>query len=159
MQDLKEAYKEVMSHWPSGVAILTSEHKEQCYGMTVSSFTSVSLTPAMISVCVDKRAQMSELLQKSQRMAVNILDSRQEALALIFADHDLNMSARFAKTQFKMSALNNPILEHCLGWLDCQIRSFHDTGDHLIYVGEVLEAHATESLSPLIFHRRGFKSF
>src|SRR3989338_10069002 len=96
VSDLVEAYKEVMSHWPSGVTIVTSNFENQSYGMTVSAFTSVSLHPAMISVCIDKKAQMCELLQKSKRFAMNILDHTQVDLAKSFANHKLDMPERFS---------------------------------------------------------------
>lgn len=156
MPELVEAYKEVMSHWPSGVAIVTSAMGEQNYGMTVSSFTSVSLHPAMISICVDKRAQMCDLLSKTQKFAVNILDNTQVDLAKIFANHEISMSERFQQAEFDFSTTQSPVLKQCLGWVDCHVHSFHDTGDHVIYVGEVKKAKTLEQKDPLIYYKRGW---
>ena len=146
MSDLQQAYKEVMSHWPSGVAVVTSVLDSKRYGMTVSSFTSVSLHPPMVSICIDKRAQMCAVLQKTRKFAVNILDNTPVELAQIFSNHDLDMSERFEKANF----------ENCLGFLDCDVHSFHDTGDHVIYVGQILEAHTLEQRDPLIYYKRGW---
>ncbi len=156
MKDLIDTYKEVMSYWPSGVAILTSSHEGHDYGMTVSSFTSVSLHPAMISVCVDKRSQMSFLLEKSKHFAVNLLADTQVDLGKAFASHELSMAQRFEQAEFAKSETLSPVLKHCLGWLDCRLSSLHDTGDHLIYVGEVVKGHAFGEGSPTIFYRRGW---
>ena len=156
MQDLIETYKDVMSYWPSGVAIVTSEHEGQRYGMTVSSFTSVSLHPAMISVCIDKRSQMCLLLQESKHFAVNLLMDTQIDLGKIFASHELSMAQRFEKADFLSHETSSPVLKQCLGWLDCQVSSSHDTGDHLIYVGEVIKGLALGEGSPVIFYRRGW---
>ena len=146
MQDLSEAYKETMSYWPSGVAVVTTEHDGKSYGMTVSSFTSVSLTPPMVSVCIDKRAQMCGLFEKSGQFTIHILKYSQIDLAKIFSNHQLNMSQRFEQAGTK--------LEKALGSLDCKLSSFHDTGDHMIYVGEVRQAGSCEGADPLIFYRR-----
>jgi flavin reductase (DIM6/NTAB) family NADH-FMN oxidoreductase RutF len=154
--DLVEAYKEAMSHWPSGVAIVTSVLGEKNYGMTVSSFTSVSLHPAMVSICIDKRAQMCVLLQNTQKFAVNILDNTQADLAKIFANHEISMSQRFEHADFERSNTESPVLKQCLGWVDCQVHSFHDTGDHVIYVGEVKQAKTLEQKDPVIFYKRGW---
>ena len=156
MPDLVEAYKEVMSHWPSGVAIVTCEFEKQHYGMTVSSFTSVSLHPPMISICVDKRAQLCAILAQSKRFAVNILDSSQVELAKAFADHKLDMSERFSRAEFDLSKTESPVLKQCLGWVDCHVHSAHDTGDHVIYLGEVKKAKTLEQKDPAIFYRRGW---
>ncbi len=156
MKDLIDTYKQVMSYWPSGVAIVTSEHEAQRYGMTVSSFTSVSLHPAMISVCIDKRSQMCLLLQKSKHFAINLLADTQVDLGKAFANHELSMAQRFEKAEFETHETSSPVLKSCLGWLDCRMSSFHDTGDHLIYVGEVLKGHAFGEGSPTIFYRRGW---
>lgn len=156
MPELVEAYKEVMSHWPSGVTIVTCVSGDKRYGMTVSSFTSVSLQPAMVSVCIDKRAQMADLLMAAQKFAVNILDNSQVELAKSFADHDLEMSERFEQAEFEMLETKNPVLKQCLGWVDCTVHSMHDTGDHLIYVGEVQKAKMLEQKDPVIYYRRGW---
>lgn len=156
MSDLVEAYKEVMSYWPSGVTLVTTVFEGEPYGMTVSSFTSVSLHPAMISLCVDKRAQMCEILQKTQRLAVSILDSSQVELAKIFADHQLEMPQRFGEARFEQSDTESPVLAQCLGWVDCHIHSSHDTGDHVIYVAEVKKARTLEQKDPVIYYRRGW---
>ncbi|MEI6805630.1 MAG: flavin reductase family protein [Myxococcaceae bacterium] len=156
MSDLLTAYKEVMSHWPSGVAIVTSVLGSKRYGMTISSFTSVSLHPAMVSICVDKRAQMCGLLQKSKKFSVNILDNTQVELALAFANHDIEMHERFQKAEFNNSETQSPVLNPCLAWLDCELHSFHDTGDHVIYVGQVLKAKTVEQKDPVIYYKRGW---
>lgn len=156
MPDLLEAYKEVMSHWPSGVAIVTSVLDDRNYGMTVSSFTSVSLHPAMISICIDKRAQMCDLLQKTRKFAVNILDNTQADLAKTFANHDIDMEQRFEYAKFEQSNTESPVLKQCLGWVDCHVHSSHDTGDHVIYVGEVKKAKTLEQKDPVIFYKRGW---
>ena len=156
MTDSVEVYKETMSHWPSGVAIVTSCFEDKFYGMTVSAFTSVSLNPPMILVCIDKKAQMCELLQKAKKLAVNILDHTQVELAKIFANHQLDMPDRFAQTEFDMAQTQSPVLLSCLAWLDCSIQSFHDTGDHVIYVAEVQKSQTLEQKKPVIFYRRGW---
>lgn len=157
MSELLETYKEVMSHWPSGVTIVTSEFEGKRYGMTVSSFTSVSLHPAMVSICVDKHTQMCTLLQKSQKMAVNILDSTQKELGMAFADHDLEMPERFELASFENKTTDSPVLGECVGWLDCNIHSFHDIGDHVIFVGQVKQAKQIGNNGPVIYYRRSWK--
>lgn len=156
MTDLVETYKEVMSHWPSGVTLVTSVFEGQNYGMTVSAFTSVSLHPAMILVCIDKKALMCDLFQKSQKFAVNILDSSQVDLAKTFANHKLKMPERFAIAEFDRTQTQSPVLVNCLAWLDCRLHSFHDTGDHVIYVAEVQKAKILEQKEPVIYYRRGW---
>ncbi|MES2503842.1 MAG: flavin reductase family protein [Myxococcota bacterium] len=156
MPDLTDSYREVMSHWPSGVAIVTSGMNGSFHGMTVSSFTSVSLHPPMVSICVDKRAQMCNILKASQKFAVNLLQHSQKDLAASFADHRLSMVQRFEQAEFSADLAGNPILAGALAWLDCRISGMHDTGDHVIYLGEVLRASVSGAGEPLIYYRRGW---
>ncbi|MBH1989116.1 MAG: flavin reductase family protein [Myxococcaceae bacterium] len=145
-----------MSHWPSGVAVVTTHLDGQDYGMTVSSLTSVSLHPSMISVCIDKRTTMCSILQQSRSFAASMLDSTQRKVGQTFSDSTIRMPDRFKKHAFQNLHSGNRVLSDGLAWLDCNVHSFHDIGDHVIFVGEVLEAKTLSTQSPIVYYRRGW---
>ena len=135
-----------LSHFATGVAIATYEANEGPRGLTVNSFTSVSLDPSLVLICIDKRSRAVDLLPRIS-FAVNVLDAGQRDLAWHFGGRP--SSAIKVEWQRKGCL---PLLWESLAWLVCKPWSNHDAGDHLIVVGEVVEF-GTSDRSPLCFFR------
>lgn len=150
-------YKDAMSQMATGVTIVTSSNNNQHFGMTVSSFTSVSLHPPMVSICVDKRVSILQVIEDSKSFAVNILSDEQEELGQRFANPSLDMNQRFEVGDWHSSALGNNILSDALGSVDCRVHSQHDIGDHIIFVGAVQNARAQNDGSPIIYYHRQWR--
>jgi flavin reductase (DIM6/NTAB) family NADH-FMN oxidoreductase RutF len=145
-------FRQVMSHFASGVTVVTTEHDGQLYGMTVSSFTSLSLVPPLVLVCIDQRVVSHEALLGAGRFAVNVLERRQEHLSRRFASREPD---RFAGVGYHISPLGLPLLEGALATIECRVFSTAPGGDHSIIVGEVLEIAVGEG-EPLLYYRSGY---
>ena len=120
--------------------------------MTVSAFSSVSLEPPLVLVCIEKTASVYPALIAAPGFAVNILSAKQEQLARRFATNDVD---RFEGVGFTRSSSGYAILDDVLGVLECSRFAMHDGGDHTIILGEV-EATRVESGTPLLYYRGGY---
>jgi flavin reductase ActVB len=149
----KSAFRETLAHFASGVTIVTSRHATGLVGFTATGFTSVSLEPPLILVCVDKSASAYEGIVTSQHFGVSILGEAQSAIALQFARHGVD--------RFEGIALRGtwaPLIEGALAHLECKNHSQQDAGDHTLVLGEVLDG-AVGSGRPLLHFARRFGGF
>lgn len=154
MQVDPEAYRQAMRQLPTGVVVITTPTGRGGYhGLTVNSFCGVSEQPPLIAVCVDKLARGHDHLTASQRFTVSILARRQQFLADRFAGRAPGVTAQFEGVPHFIVGSSCPVLEGCLGWLDCQISAAHHAGDHTLFVASVLAADSGSNPPPLIFFR------
>ncbi len=142
-------FREVMGGFATGVAIVTTKDRDALHGMTVNSFTSVSLDPTLILVCFAKDARTMQAVRSRGAFVVNILEQRQEVLSDRFArrgeDH-------FEGIDVRMNGHDLPVLPGGLGHLVCDVETIYSGGDHDVVVGRVLHAEARTGM-PLIFFR------
>jgi flavin reductase (DIM6/NTAB) family NADH-FMN oxidoreductase RutF len=142
-----------MRAFPAGVTIVTTIDDGVALGMTVTSFTSVSLEPVLILVCLKRSSNTGQGVAKTRRLIVNILDGSQEALARRFAVAGLD---KFDGVPHRTNAIGIPIIEGALGHLDCRVEESFAAGSHDIVVCSVLEATLGEG-HPLLFHGGAFR--
>jgi flavin reductase (DIM6/NTAB) family NADH-FMN oxidoreductase RutF len=121
-------------------------------GMTVSAFSSVSLDPPLVLICIEKTASVHEALTRAPEFVVNILSAKQEQIARRFSIVDID---RFEGVGFSRTQDGIPVLDDVLGIIECKKFALHDAGDHTIIVGEV-EATRAENGSPLLYYRGGY---
>lgn len=119
--------------------------------MTVSAFSSVSLDPPLVLVCIGDNATMATEMTQAATFAVNILSNRQESLSRHFASPGCN---RFEGIGYD-DAEGDPRLHEVLAWLQCRVVMRHHAGDHVIHVGEVQDAAISDG-SPLLYYRGGY---
>jgi flavin reductase (DIM6/NTAB) family NADH-FMN oxidoreductase RutF len=148
--DLKNAY----ARWATGVTIVTARAGDRIHGMTVSSFTEVSLEPPLVLICIEKTSNTQPVIAEGGVFAVNILARDQEPLAKRFACAEAE-DRRFENLDFKTGATGAPLLAGAVASLDCRLESAHESGDHIIYVGEVVGLHVSDG-DPLLFYNRGY---
>ena len=149
-----DTFRSVIGRFASGVTVLTThEDDAQDHGMTVSAFCSLSLVPPLVLLCIDRRAEMHDVLSSGTRVVVNILAAHQEALSRRFAEWE--GSRRFDGIGFTRNAYGAPVLDDVLAWLECQIVQQYAGGDHRVFVAEVESATARE-LRPLLHYRGGY---
>lgn len=153
------AFKAVMGQWPSGVTVVTTVDADGPHGMTASSFSSVSLEPPLVSVCVAKHLHTHGRLLAAGVFAVNILDKDQVDHGLRFAGMLDEVEDRFDGVEVRTAATGAPLLTGTLGWVDCRVWQAYDGGDHTIFVGEVLAAGTDPAASPLLYHSRSWGQF
>lgn len=143
--------REVMGGYPTGVTIVAAcEEGGEPYGLTVNSFTSVSLDPPLVSVCVGHSSTSHDRLVASPGFSVNILAGDQFDVAMRFAREP--SEGRFDEVEWERSTLGSPILDGSLGWLDCSVERVITIGDHSVLLGRVEHAASTDRPA-LLFHR------
>ncbi len=153
-----ELFRRVMGSFPTGITVLTAEREPgQVHGMTANSFTSVSLNPLLILVCVDHKARLLSHLRAKRRFGVNILKDSQQALSQLFAkpQQDPAEEARLG-VRFQWTATGIPLLEDALAHLACNVVAEHVSGDHTIFVAEVESLDLKEG-EPLLYHRGAYR--
>lgn len=144
-----DLFKGALRLWASGVTIITTRDGDEVGGMTVSAFSSVSLEPPLILACADKGSNTNPLIAKSGVFAANILGAGQDDLSNRFAKTG-NEAVRFDGLDCKSGESGAPWIPGALAVLDCRVHSAHDAGDHIIYVGQVLDCVLGEG-DPLLY--------
>src|SRR5579864_1238658 len=146
-----------MRQWATGVTIVTSVFEDVRGGMTVSSFTSVSLEPPTVLVCLNKTTYTHDLVAKSGVYAISLLSAGQEGLSNRFAGLEPEVEDRFTGIEFETAETGSPLLPGAIAWLDCRVRQTLDTTTHTIYVAEVVYVHVHSEAEPLVYHNRRYR--
>ena len=123
-------------------------------GLTVNSFTSVSLDPPLLLVCIAKQAASAEPLVSASHFAVNVLQTGQRPASIRFSTRDED---RFGTTPWSCGEAGAPILKDSLGVFECERYGVHDGGDHHILVGRVVKASFDATLDPLLYFRGKYR--
>jgi flavin reductase (DIM6/NTAB) family NADH-FMN oxidoreductase RutF len=151
----KNELRRVMGHFATGVTVITTVSKSGVpYGLTANAFTSVSLEPPLLLISVDRKAESFPFFEESKVFTVNILRDDQESVSRRFAVSGGN---KFEGIAYHVGGNGVPILEGTLAHLECRLYAAHDGGDHVIYLGEIVEAETREG-NPLLFYRGGYRS-
>jgi flavin reductase (DIM6/NTAB) family NADH-FMN oxidoreductase RutF len=151
-------FRDVMSRFASGVTVVTTMCDGVPHGLTVSAFSSVSLSPPRVLICLGNDTDSKPLIDRSGCFAVHILGREQVDLGPRFAKLIPGVDDPFEGMTYRAEATGAPIFDDCIAWLDCRVESAFPTGDHTIYVGDVLAAGRPHSESePLLYYRRGWR--
>jgi flavin reductase (DIM6/NTAB) family NADH-FMN oxidoreductase RutF len=151
----KNELRRVMGHFATGVTVITSLRSSgELHGLTANAFTSVSLTPPLVLVCVDKNAESYPCFEETGVFTVNILADDQEDVSRKFAVSGGN---KFVDVSYRIGANGAPILNGTIGYIECRVVSTYDGGDHTIYLGEIEQAE-TRDARPLLFFRGGYRA-
>ena len=146
-------FRQLLGRFATGVTILTTTTPEgQPLGMTANSLASVSLHPPLISVCVDREAEMHPVILQASEFVVNVLASAQEALARRFSDKHED---RFDGVGYHLSPEGLILLDGALAHIVCERQATYPAGDHTIVLGRVVGG-ATHEGHPLLFYRGGY---
>jgi flavin reductase (DIM6/NTAB) family NADH-FMN oxidoreductase RutF len=150
----RDELRRAASAFPTGVAIVTSQAPGgEPKGITVNSFTSVSLDPPMVLICVDKRSSSAVSIREGGAYAVHLLRPGQRGLALAFARP---VNDKFATISWKPGQEGAPLIADCPVVFECQVAGVSDGGDHDIVLGRVTGLHAEPALAMLGFFRGQF---
>ncbi len=151
-----EKLRRAMRAWTTGVAIVTSIYEDRQYGMTVNSFTSISLEPPLISVTLKRLTHTHDLVVKSGMFSVTILTAAQKDLSDRFAGKIPNIVDRFAGVQTETISLDAPVFKEGMAYFDCQVMSSMPVGENTLFIAEVLDARGEGDGEPLVYHNREF---
>lgn len=146
-------FRDAIRHQATGVAIITSVDQQAPVGMTVSTVVSHSIDPPTVSCNLALTSSTLAAIRSARRYAVHLLDASQGALALRFADPDVD---RFADTDWDWDH-DLPVLAGVLARFHCELLADLEVGDHTIVLGTVVHAETDTTRSPLIHHNRQFR--
>jgi flavin reductase (DIM6/NTAB) family NADH-FMN oxidoreductase RutF len=149
----QDEFRSALGRFASSVTVVTTKTKnDKLSGITVSAFTSVSLEPPLILVCINKRTSIHDIFEKGHYFAVNILAEDQEILSRRFASKEPD---RFAGTGYTEGTTGSPILDGVIAAIECRVLYTYPGGDHTIVVGEVERIAVTDG-KPLAYFRGGY---
>lgn len=152
-----EAFRAVLSRWASGVSVVTTNDAGMLYGLTVSSFASVSLEPPLVLVCLANANRVVEMIGASRGFAVSLLGSDQEAASAYFAQSGRLPTPNFTEIEGAWTASGLPVIAGSLAWMTCELHALLPMGDHTIAVGRVTEASVSEQREPLVYWARAYR--
>jgi flavin reductase (DIM6/NTAB) family NADH-FMN oxidoreductase RutF len=141
-----------MGHFCSGIAVVTSAAADLTFGISVQSFTSLSLDPPLVSIAPARTSRSWPLIRQTGQFCVSILGSDQEQLSRQFA---VSGSDKFAGVSWNETPAGLPWISGALAWVDCTIYAEYAAGDHSIVIGRVrdLGVNATAAARPLLYFR------
>jgi flavin reductase (DIM6/NTAB) family NADH-FMN oxidoreductase RutF len=151
-------FRRVAGAFATGVTVITAERSPGLvHGMTANSFTSVSLDPMLVLVCVDKEARLLSFIKTQRRFGVSILRAGQEEISVHFAKGDQTPEIQEALgIHFQWTDSGIPLLQGALAHVACNVVAEHPAGDHTIFLGEV-ESMDHQHGEPLLFHRGHYR--
>jgi flavin reductase (DIM6/NTAB) family NADH-FMN oxidoreductase RutF len=151
MSSLGRDFRDVVGAFPTGVCVITTEQHGHPAGMTMNSFTSVSLDPLLVLVSFIRESRTYPITIASGKFAVNILHRRQQEVALAFA----NRGAPFPAEHTVVDQHGYVAVRHALALLRCEVTEIVRAGDHDLVIGEVASFEGSGG-EPLVFHRGAF---
>ncbi len=147
-QDLRQ----VMRRWATGVTVVTSHGPTGRHGITVNSFTSLSLDPPLCLICIKKDAVAHQAIPEAGGFAVNLLAAGQAEVSARFAGLRPHVADPFADLNLDRSPAGHPVFTDALGYLECALEADIAGGDHTIFVGRVGHAQAMAEAAPLLWY-------
>lgn len=148
----KQEFRRLMGRFATGVTVLgVPDSAGDAHGMTANAFSSVSLEPPLVLVCVDRRARCHDMIPAAGRFGISILGIDQKAVSGHFAGKP-DPSATFAWEWLDGA----PVLNPCLAYMTCKLWAAYPGGDHTIYVGELMTLKSEEG-DPLCFYASGYR--
>ena len=149
-------FREVCGQYATGVAVISMAGEAgQLAGVTVNSFSSVSLEPPLVQFSLDRKASVFPLFQDGGYFAVNVLSREQQALSNIFAVR----SDAFDEVSYSAGVGGCPVFDDCVANIECEKFAVYDGGDHIIILGRVLRLQCAPTIDPLLFFRGTYGTF
>ena len=151
-----DEFKQALQKWPSGITVVTTKSSRfGILGMTATSFTSVSVEPPQILVCINDSAVTIEGIRESKSFAVNILNSDQQLISNQFASGD-NPQQRFESVTWCDGSSGTPILDDTLASIECTVGQFIKSGTHWVVIGEVQNVTCRQG-EPLLYFKGAYR--
>jgi len=146
-------FRNTVGSFATGVTVITTRGSDHRYGMTANAFSSVSLDPPLILVCVIRDTEGSRNISANEIFAVNVLGEPHEPISRYFAGRERPRGLdAFKDVPHREAVTGAPIIDGAAAFLDCRLVATHDAGDHLIFVGEVVALGQDPDVRPLLFH-------
>ncbi|CAN5599044.1 flavin reductase family protein [soil metagenome] len=150
-----DEFRSTLSRFACGVTVVTTKDSSGAlFGITVSAFSSVSLDPPLVLICIDRTAASHGPLLESGVFAVNLLNAGHSAISERFASP---IEGKFDGVDFTLGEFGLPLLSGCLANLECRVRNTADGGDHTIFIAEVQTAAVADG-DPLLYFRGDYRA-
>lgn len=159
----RDTFRQVLGHFAAGVTVITTVDLEGTpYGLTATAFSSVSLDPPLVLVCVDRKSESHPHFSASGVFAVNFLAQEQEEISRRFA---VSGGDKFRGVAYRRGVTRAPLLEGTIGYVECELRQVVQAGDHTVFIGEVVGAgeatsaggSTAESFTPLLHYKGKYR--
>lgn len=152
-----DLFKSVVGKFPTGVTVISTKSDDHLYGFTANSFTSVSLDPYLVSFCLNIKSGCVQGFKKAKYFAISILAYDQADISNNFASHNQNKFKDIRYTPSKFS--DSPIINGCLGYIECSVKQIIECGDHYIFIGEAVDFVLSDNKKPpLIYFAKSYTS-
>ncbi len=148
-------YREVLGHFATGVAVVTTADEDGPAGFTCQAFNALSLEPALVVFAPSRTSLTWPRIEATKVFCGNVLSDTQEALGRVFATKS---ERKFDGVGWRPGTTGSPILHDALAWVECRLEVAHDGGDHLVAIGRVLDMGVGHG-HPLLFYRGGYGRF
>jgi flavin reductase (DIM6/NTAB) family NADH-FMN oxidoreductase RutF len=146
-------FRKALSQFATGITVITTRLEDgSLVGMTASSFNSVSLSPPLVLWSLACKSASMQAFLNASHYVINVLSVHQAGLAEQFARKDID---RFTNVDFSLSDNGHPVLAGSSAWFECKNRSRYPEGDHVIFVGEVVQC-VVEPQAALVYHGSAF---
>jgi flavin reductase len=151
-------FRKAMGAFATGVTIITVDLVGEVHGMTANAFTSVSLDPMLVLVCVDHSTRTHAHLHAKKRFGINVLCEDQKAISEYYArpERSHEHAEDEAGARFDRTRHGTPMLHGALAYLECRLQSSEEAGDHTIFIAEVEDVVLREG-DPLLFFRGKYR--
>ena len=153
-----EGFKELLSRWASGVSVVTTNDDGMLYGLTVSSFSSLSLDPPPILVCLSNENRLISMVRSCGRFAVSLLGAHQVNASNYFARSGRAPSSDFTEIEGEWTDFDVPVVKGALAWAACSVHELVEKGDHTIVIGQVEHSGVGSREEPLLYFNRGYRT-
>jgi flavin reductase (DIM6/NTAB) family NADH-FMN oxidoreductase RutF len=152
---MQEAFRDAMARLAAGVAVVCAPSGPGYRGLAATSFTSASLEPPLVLVCLDSLTATRDAVAESGVFTVSLLERRQEFLAERFAGRAPQVDPGWRQVAHDRSPAGLPVIRGCVAWVECRLQALHPAGDHEIALGLVTAA-GVGTGEPLVLWDRSF---
>lgn len=152
-------FKGALGSWAAGVTVVSTRLDGRVYGITVSSFSSLSIDPLLVLVSIQNSNALATMIPKSQVFAVSVLADDQEAVSNALSKSGRELGATLGADVPTLDwHTGSPIVAGAIAHLDCHLETTIPGGDHTIMVGRVIGASFDAAKEPLIYFRRRYRN-
>ena len=160
-KSIEDQTRAAMRQWASGIGVAAAEYDGVRHGMTVSSFTSVSMDPPMVLVSMQKDTRTHDIVLRSGAFGVTLLAASQQEISDRFAGRTVEDDLRFDGLETFTLETGSPLLAGGLAVFDCRLKASYDAKTTTVMFGEVVTAligdRPEEELKPLLYHNQGYR--
>ena len=140
-------FKKALSKFSTGITVITTKRNSILYGKTINSFSSLSLSPALVLFSLDVKSSKLKIFKNTKFISINVLSEKQKFISDNFAKN----TPDWKNIDYKLLKNGSPIIKNCVSNLDCKILDKIKKGDHIIFICKVSEVMINDKLKPLIY--------